>query len=289
MLNISLSLLALIGFMKNIQVVDIEVIEKMIYNWNQNHSKLFRNDKSIISKDIQQCFQHWIGLDPFEFFQYITAEKIIDNLGLINQGLFETSKENSSKALLNETYFSIKKISNPVSIKKDILFELSFEFFDSPFGRMIIVSSLEGICYMSFVRSEKNTIEQLKLQFPMAQFKEQSNKWHKDVQLFISKNQSPENIIPLHIHGTPFQIQVWTHLLKIPFGSLKTYGMISSELNNPMSSRAVGKAVGSNPIAFIIPCHRVVPASGIIGHYMWGKEKKQAIIGWEMHHSQILS
>jgi len=275
--------------MKNIQVVDIEAIEKMIYNWNQNQSKLYRNDKSVISKDVRQCFQHWIGLEPFEFFQYITAEKILDNLGLINQGLFQTSKENSSQALLNETYFNLKKNSNPVSIKKGIQFELSFEFFDSPFGRMLIVSSLEGICYLHFVRSEKKSLEQLKLQFPMAQFKEQSNKWHHDVQLFIFLNQTPENIIPLQIQGTPFQFQVWNHLLKIPFGALKTYGMISNELNNPMSSRAVGKAVGSNPIAFIIPCHRVVPASGIIGHYMWGKEKKQAIIGWEMHHSQILS
>ena len=77
--------------MKNIQVVDIEAIEKMIYNWNQNQSKLYRNDKSVISKDVRKCFQHWIGLEPFEFFQYITAEKILDNLGLINQGLFYTS------------------------------------------------------------------------------------------------------------------------------------------------------------------------------------------------------
>lgn len=275
--------------MKSIQVVDIEAIEKMICNWNQNHSKQFRNDESMISKDVQESFQHWIGLEPFEFLQYITAEKIMANLGLINQGLFETSKEKFSQAPLNETYFSIKKNSNPIINNKDIQIELSFECFDSPFGRMLIVSSLEGICYLHFVRSEKKSIEQLKLQFPRAQFMEQTNEWHKAVQQFISLNQTPENIIPLHIHGTLFQFQVWNHLLKIPFGALKTYGMIANELNNPMSSRAVGKAVGTNPIAFIIPCHRVVPASGIIGHYLWGKEKKQAIIGWEMHHSQMLS
>ncbi len=275
--------------MKNIQVVDIEAIEKMICNWNQNHSKQFRNDESMISKDVQESFQHWIGLEPFEFLQYITAEKIMANLGLINQGLFETSKEKFSHAPLNETYFSIKKNSNPIINNKDIQIELSFEYFDSPFGWMLIVSSLEGICYLHFVRSEKKSIEQLKWQFPMAQFKEQTNEWHKAVQQFISLNQTPENIIPLHIHGTSFQFQVWNHLLKIPFGALKTYGMIANELNNPMSSRAVGKAVGTNPIALIIPCHRVVPASGIIGHYLWGKEKKQAIIGWEMHHSQMLS
>lgn len=275
--------------MKSIQVVDIEAIEKMICNWNQNHSKQFRNDESMISKDVQESFQHWIGLEPFEFLQYITAEKIMANLGLINQGLFETSKEKFSQAPLNETYFSIKKNSNPIINNKDIQIELSFEYFDSPFGRMLIVSSLEGICYLHFVRSEKKSIEQLKWQFPRAQFMEQTNEWHKGVEQFISLNQTPENIIPLHIHGTPFQFQVWNHLLKIPFGALKTYGMIANELNNPMSSRAVGKAVGTNPIAFIIPCHRVVPASGIIGHYLWGKEKKQAIIGWEMHHSQMLS
>lgn len=80
---------------------------------------------------------------------------------------------------------------------------------------------------------------------------------------------------------TPFQLKVWESLLKIPMGALSTYGDIATKLGNPKSSRAVGTAIGRNPVAFLIPCHRVIQSSGKIGGYMWGQDRKVAMIGWE--------
>ena len=89
------------------------------------------------------------------------------------------------------------------------------------------------------------------------------------------------NQIKLHLKGTDFQLKVWQALLKIPLGQLTTYGAIADKIENKNASRAVGTAIGSNPVAFLIPCHRVIQATGIIGGYMWGTTRKTAIIGWE--------
>ena len=89
------------------------------------------------------------------------------------------------------------------------------------------------------------------------------------------------NQIKLHLKGTDFQLKVWETLLKIPMGNLSTYGQIAGEIQNPKASRAVGTAIGSNPVAFLIPCHRVIQSSGHFGGYMWGTTRKTAIIGWE--------
>ena len=100
--------------------------------------------------------------------------------------------------------------------------------------------------------------------------------------LFIFQNdwkQLPE--IKLHLNGTAFQLKVWESLLKIPKGGITTYGAIAQNIDTPKASRAVGTAIGNNPVAFLIPCHRVIQASGNIGGYRWGNTRKSAIIGWE--------
>ena len=89
------------------------------------------------------------------------------------------------------------------------------------------------------------------------------------------------NQIKLHLIGTDFQLKVWQTLLKIPLGQLTTCGAIANKIENPNASRAIGTAIGSNPIAFLIPCHRVIQSTGIFGGYMWGNTRKTAIIGWE--------
>lgn len=100
--------------------------------------------------------------------------------------------------------------------------------------------------------------------------------------LFIFRNDwSKLNEIKLHLNGTPFQLKVWETLLKIPMGKLSTYGSIAKEIDKPKASRAIGTAIGNNPVAFLIPCHRVIQSTGNIGGYMWGNTRKSAIIGWE--------
>ena len=98
--------------------------------------------------------------------------------------------------------------------------------------------------------------------------------------IFTQDWQQLENI-KLHLKGTSFQLKVWETLLKIPMGQLSTYGNIAASIEKPTASRAVGTAIGSNPVAFLIPCHRVIQSTGLFGGYMWGPTRKAAIIGWE--------
>jgi AraC family transcriptional regulator of adaptative response/methylated-DNA-[protein]-cysteine methyltransferase len=108
-----------------------------------------------------------------------------------------------------------------------------------------------------------------------------SNPMQQNAVRIFSGDWSELQQIKLHLKGTAFQLKVWETLLKIPFGQLTTYGTIATQLNKPNASRAVGTAVGSNPVAFLIPCHRVIQATGSLGGYMWGETRKTAIIGWE--------
>ncbi len=106
--------------------------------------------------------------------------------------------------------------------------------------------------------------------------------------LFIFQNDwSKLNKIKLHLKGTDFQLKVWEALLKIPMGQLTTYANIAHQIEKPNASRAVGTAIGSNPVAFLIPCHRVIQGSGKFGDYMWGNTRKTVIIGWEASNQSI--
>ena len=135
---------------------------------------------------------------------------------------------------------------------------------------------------MAFVDEEdEKALLRLKGQFPNAKYKQLSDKIQQNALFIFTQDWNKLHEIKLHLKGTPFQIKVWEALLKIPMGELSTYAGIAGKLNNPLASRAVGSAVGSNPVAFLIPCHRVIKANGEFGNYHWGCTRKNAMIGWE--------
>ncbi len=117
--------------------------------------------------------------------------------------------------------------------------------------------------------------------FPNAHFRQMSDIIQQNSLNIFRLDWAKPNQIKLHLKGTDFQLKVWETLLKIPMGQLTTYGTIAHRIGNPNASRAVGTAIGSNPVAFLIPCHRVIQSSGAFGGYMWGETRKTAIIGWE--------
>ena len=122
---------------------------------------------------------------------------------------------------------------------------------------------------------------ELKKSFPRARYQQLTDKIQQDALFIFSQDWSKLSEIKLHLKGTPFQIKVWETLLKIPMGGVSTYSGIAEKLKNPKASRAVGSAVASNPVAFLIPCHRVIRANGEFGQYHWGNTRKTAMIGWE--------
>jgi len=159
--------------------------------------------------------------------------------------------------------------------------EIHYSFLEGPFGKMIIASTQNGLCSLSPYTEKESAVEQLRKMFPKSPilFKEES--LHATILSYFHSNQDLNLPLKLHLKGTEFQIKVWMELLKIPMGKLVTYGEIARQINHSKAYRAVGTAIGHNPIFFIIPCHRVIQAGGAIGNYLWGTEMKRNIIRWE--------
>ncbi|HXB43236.1 MAG TPA: methylated-DNA--[protein]-cysteine S-methyltransferase, partial [Puia sp.] len=158
---------------------------------------------------------------------------------------------------------------------------INYSFAESPFGNLIVASTTKGICYMAFADNEKEALQQLQIQFPHAHHRQMVDMIQQNALYIFTRDWNEVNQIKLHIKGTGFQLKVWEALLKIPLGRLSTYSYVAAFLNNPKALRAVGSAIGDNPVAFIIPCHRVIQSSGNFGQYHWGNTRKTAMIGWE--------
>ncbi|HSN07388.1 MAG TPA: methylated-DNA--[protein]-cysteine S-methyltransferase, partial [Hanamia sp.] len=139
----------------------------------------------------------------------------------------------------------------------------------------------KGICHLAFSDDESDAFNSLKNRFPNAHFQQISDLLQEKALAIFNRDWENLHSVKLHLKGTPFQVKVWETLLKIPTGRLTTYSNIAKQIQKPKASRAVGTAIGANPVAFLIPCHRVIQSSGIFGGYHWGSSRKAAIIGWE--------
>lgn len=162
----------------------------------------------------------------------------------------------------------------------ELLF-INYHFAESPFGKVLVASTGKGICYMAFAEEENEALIDLRQNFARASFSQKTDLFQKNALQLFEKDWNNLNEVRLHVKGTPFQVKVWEALLKIPMGSLTTYASIAGKIENAAACRAVGSAIGSNPVAFLIPCHRVIKSTGVIGQYHWGTTRKQAMIGWE--------
>ncbi|HEX2753780.1 MAG TPA: methylated-DNA--[protein]-cysteine S-methyltransferase, partial [Alphaproteobacteria bacterium] len=158
---------------------------------------------------------------------------------------------------------------------------LDYSFADSPFGEMLVASTAKGICHMAFIESRETGLAEMTGRFPAATWRAQTTELHHAVQNIFAQGAADMSAIKLHLRGTDFQLKVWEALLRIPAGRLSTYGALAKEIGKPAAARAVGSAIGANPVAYLIPCHRVIQGSGHTGGYMWGADRKAAIIGWE--------
>ena len=134
---------------------------------------------------------------------------------------------------------------------------------------------------MAFADDSEIAFNELQKQFPNAKYNHDADLMQQNAIFLFRKDWSQLEEIKLHLRGTSFQLKVWEALLKIPVGGLDTYSSIAQKVNAPLASRAVGSAIGANPVAFLIPCHRVIRSSGETGQYHWGSTRKSAIIGWE--------
>lgn len=231
----------------------------------------------------QRMFTDWAGVSPKKFLQFISiqhAKKILNNS---KSTLFETAYKTglSGTGRLHDLFVKIEGMTPGEYKNKGENLTINYSFAESLFGRILIASTYKGICYMGFSDEKQIAFSELEKRFPKASFIQQTDEIQQNALQIYTQDWSKINKIKLHLKGTDFQLKVWEALLKIPTGNLATYGNIANHIQKPKASRAVGTAIGNNPIAFLIPCHRVIQSTGIFGGYMWGTTRKTAIIGWE--------
>lgn len=231
----------------------------------------------------QRLFSEWAGTTPKKFLQYISVEHAKQLLKDQQATLFDTAYHTglSGTGRLHDLFVNIEGMT-PAEYKnggKNL--SLNYSFAESPFGNLMVASTAKGICHMAFEEDEDKALADLKAKFPNATLHRKLDLIQQNALFIFQNDWSRLSEIKLHLRGTEFQLKVWEALLKIPMGRLSTYGAIAGEIGSPNASRAVGTAIGSNPVAFLIPCHRVIQSTGHFGGYMWGPTRKTAIIGWE--------
>ena len=232
----------------------------------------------------QKLFTEWAGVSPKKFLQYTTlnhAKKLIREKELsLFDAAFETGLSGTGR--LHDLFISIEAMT-PGEFKNGAEgLTIHYSISESKFGLLLIASTEKGICSAEFIDgSIEKAVNRLREKYPNALITDKEKSTHRIALSIINNPYSDPGKITLHLRGTDFQLNVWQALLKIPSGALKTYQHVSSEIENKNAARAVGSAIGKNPVAWLIPCHRVIRSDGETGGYMWGETRKRVIIGWE--------
>jgi AraC family transcriptional regulator, regulatory protein of adaptative response / methylated-DNA-[protein]-cysteine methyltransferase len=239
----------------------------------------------------QKLFSRWVGISPKRFLQFLTKEyarKLLEESRDILSVTYDAGL--SSPGRLHELFVTCEAVTpGEVKLHGEGL-SITYGFHPSPFGRCLLALTDRGICGLSFVQEaggERSLEEGLRSRWPGARITK-SPEATAAVAERLFTFPAVHDPAPLHlfVRGTNFQIQVWQALLRIPFGKVVTYADVARHIGAPQSSRAVGNAVGSNPVPFLIPCHRVIKAMGEFGNYGEGPQRKKAILGWEAAHLQ---
>lgn len=230
----------------------------------------------------QRLFKEWAGVSPKKFTQYLSVQYAKDLLRK-QQSLADVSFETglSGTSRLHDLFISIEGMTPGEYKNGGENLVIDYAVYDTPFGECLIASTPTGICHMSFLWDDADVSHALRQAFPNARLEHKETALQHDALRLFQANDGDLPAIKLHLKGTPFQLKVWNALLHIPAGGVQTYAGIAQAIQTPAAVRAVGTAIGDNPVAFLIPCHRVIRSSGLTGEYHWGAARKKAMLGWE--------
>ncbi|HVG42250.1 MAG TPA: methylated-DNA--[protein]-cysteine S-methyltransferase [Chitinophagaceae bacterium] len=239
----------------------------------------------------QRMFTDWAGISPKKFLQYTSVQYAKSILKERQATLFDAAFETglSGTGRLHDLFIKIEGMTPGEYKNGGEHLTIKYSFAVSPFGSILIASTPKGICYTAFYTNEEEAFTKLQRLFPKAHYKQMVDELQQQALSFFTQDWKALPQVKLHLKGTPFQLKVWETLLKIPVGGLSTYANIAGQIQSPNACRAVGTAIGSNPVAFLIPCHRVIQSSGTFGNYMWGATRKTAIIGWEAAKNNLVT
>ena len=261
-----------------------EAIEYIAANTHKQPSlEQIANKLQLSPYHFQRLFSQWAGISPKRFLQTLTvhhAKTLLDK----SNSILSVSNELglSSTARLHDSFISLEAVTPGEYKAKGENITITYGMHDTVFGLALIAITDRGICHLSFIdKRSKNAPALINTQWPAARLQQSNKKTKPVIDSLFKQNNTLTKPLSLYVKGTNFQVSVWRALLKIPRGQLCSYGQLAKLLGKPKASRAVGTAIGANPVAFIIPCHRVILASGVIGNYRWGNIRKRAILSWE--------
>lgn len=232
----------------------------------------------------QRLFSRWAGVTPKRYLQVLTLERakallqesrplleVADTLGL------------SSGSRLYDHFVQLEAVTPGEYKQRGAGLVIDHGVHDTPFGQAFVALTPRGVCNFSFLdeKAPGAPLAALAHSWPEAELREAPSRTQNVINTMFDSNQTPDRPISLHVSGTNFQISVWRALLQIPPAKVVSYAQVASAIGNPKAARAVGLAVGANPVALMIPCHRVIQQNGKLGGYHWGETRKQAIHAWE--------
>lgn len=232
----------------------------------------------------QRMFCRWAGVTPKRFLQVLTLERA---KALLSQSkpLLEVSDAVglSSASRLYDHFVHLEGVTPGEYKTGGASLIIEYGVHDTPFGMAFIAATPRGICSLAFLADDglAGPLTELSKTWPNAKVRENPQRTAGLIAAIFQKDRALDFPLSLHVTGTNFQINVWKALLRIPPAAITSYGQIAAALGRPRSARAVGLAVGSNPVAFLIPCHRVIQQSGRLGGYHWGETRKHAMHAWE--------
>jgi len=229
----------------------------------------------------QRIFTEWAGISPKKFLQFLTVEELKKEL-LISRNLIEAASNVglSAQSRVYDLFVNIEAVTPNEYKTKGQGISIEYGIHKTPFGKCLIAITERGICSIAFIEDEEgDPFTSLQAEWENASIKNNQKKTKEFAEMIFDV--SAKNNFKLLVRGTKFQVKVWEALLKVPFGNVTNYQTIANTINEPGAVRAVGTAIGNNPIAYVIPCHRVIRQEGLVGQYHWGSARKAAIIGWE--------
>ncbi|MGY3898131.1 6-O-methylguanine DNA methyltransferase [Aeromonas veronii] len=232
----------------------------------------------------QRLFSRWAGVTPKRYLQVLTLERakallqesrplleVADTLGL------------SSGSRLYDHFVQLEAVTPGEYKQRGAGLVIDHGVHDTPFGQAFVALTPRGVCNFSFLdeKAPEVPLATLARNWPEAELREAPSRTQGVIHTMFDGSKAPDRPISLHVSGTNFQISVWRALLQIPPAKVVSYAQVASAIGNPKAARAVGLAVGANPVALMIPCHRVIQQNGKLGGYHWGETRKQAINAWE--------
>ncbi|RJP82722.1 MAG: methylated-DNA--[protein]-cysteine S-methyltransferase [Candidatus Zixiibacteriota bacterium] len=232
----------------------------------------------------QRLFQQWAGISPKRFLQFLTVEYAKQLLAESRSVLDATYEAGlSGPGRLHDLFVTAEAMTPGEYKARGEALEIRYGFGDGPFGECLIAATSRGVCHLAFSGEDREAaLASLQGRWPGAQFREDGES-AEDYRRRIFPEGSRDGLapVPVLLKGTNFQIQVWRALLRIPAGRAQAYEDVAAAVGKPGAVRAVGQAVAANPVAYLIPCHRVIRKLGVVGDYRWGATRKRAMLGWE--------